>query len=110
MTDDFWRDRFHHCALAAGFIAAAEGRLGDSRYVRDLAYRMYEDGAFASQAARSCEQAKPAYRLAIARGSVDGTCRHTQPWRQEPTPGCNDRLHDAGSCAMRGDSQFLMFT
>lgn len=46
--DEFWSNRFHACALAAGFIAAAEGRLDDSRYVRDLAYGMYEDGAFTS--------------------------------------------------------------
>ena len=32
--------------LAAGFLASAEGRLGDSRYVQKLAYEMYEAGAF----------------------------------------------------------------
>jgi hypothetical protein len=42
MTDDFWDNRFHWCALAAGFIAVAEGRLDDSRHVRDLVYRMFE--------------------------------------------------------------------
>lgn len=46
MTYDCWSDRFHWCALAAGFIAASEDRLHDSQYVRDLAYRMYEEGAF----------------------------------------------------------------
>ncbi len=45
-ADEFWSNRFHYCALAAGFIAAAEGRLHDSFYVRELAYRMYEEGAF----------------------------------------------------------------
>jgi hypothetical protein len=49
MTDDFWSDRFHWCALAAGFIAASEGRLHDSEYVRRLAYQLYEEGAFAEQ-------------------------------------------------------------
>jgi hypothetical protein len=46
MTDDFWQDRFHWCALAASFIAAAEGRLDDSQFLHVLAYEMYEDGAF----------------------------------------------------------------
>lgn len=45
-ADDFWSNRFHYCALAAGFIAASEGRLSDSLYVRELAYALYEDGAF----------------------------------------------------------------
>ncbi len=44
--DPFWQNRFHHCALAAGFIAASEGRLGDSLYVKELAYALYEEGAF----------------------------------------------------------------
>jgi hypothetical protein len=44
--DEFWSNRFHCCALAAGFIAAIEGRLHDSYYVREMAYRMYEEGAF----------------------------------------------------------------
>jgi len=44
--DEFWSDRFHFCALAAGFIAAAEGKLADALYVRELAYAMYEEGAF----------------------------------------------------------------
>ena len=46
MTDDFWKNRFHWCALAAGFIAASEGRIEDSAYVRELAYSMFEEGAF----------------------------------------------------------------
>jgi len=46
MTEDFWANPFHWCALAAGFIAASEGRLDDSLYVRELAYRMFEEGAF----------------------------------------------------------------
>jgi hypothetical protein len=50
--DDFWSDRFHACALAAGFIAASEGRLDDSGYIRDLAYGMFKDGAFTSDVDR----------------------------------------------------------
>jgi hypothetical protein len=46
MTAPFWSDRFHWCALAAGFLAACEGRLDDSTYVKELAYEMYESGAF----------------------------------------------------------------
>lgn len=46
-TDDpVWGNRFHWCVLAAAFLASAEGRLGDSRYVQKLAYEMYETGAF----------------------------------------------------------------
>jgi hypothetical protein len=45
-AEEFWNNRFHYCALAAGFIAAIENRLHDSYYVRDLAYRMYQEGAF----------------------------------------------------------------
>jgi hypothetical protein len=45
MQDDFWKDRFHSCALAAGYIAQAEGRLADSDYVKQLAYELYEQGA-----------------------------------------------------------------
>jgi len=47
MSDPFWQNRFHRCALVAGFIAAAEGRLEDSRYVRDLTYGLFVRGAFA---------------------------------------------------------------
>jgi hypothetical protein len=47
-----WSNRFHWCALAAGFLAAGEGRLGDSRYVQGLAYELYEDGAFAERIRR----------------------------------------------------------
>ncbi|HEV3005852.1 MAG TPA: hypothetical protein VGX78_15405 [Pirellulales bacterium] len=46
MSDDFWSDRFHYCALAAGYIAASEGRLDDSEYVRRLAYELYERRPF----------------------------------------------------------------
>ena len=47
MSDDpVWGNRFHWCSLAAGFLAATEGRLGDSRYVRQLAYEFFETGAF----------------------------------------------------------------
>lgn len=51
--DPFWSDRFHCCALAAGFIAAIEGRLDDAVYVRELAYCMYEEGAFRQQTERA---------------------------------------------------------
>jgi hypothetical protein len=44
--DPFWSDRFHWCALAAGFVAASEGRLDNALYVRELAYAMYKEGAF----------------------------------------------------------------
>jgi hypothetical protein len=56
MTDDFGSDRFHWCALAAGFLAASEGRLDDSEYVRRLAYQWYEEGAFAEEA-KACKSA-----------------------------------------------------
>ena len=52
MTQDFWNDRFHWCALAAGFLAASEGRLEDSAYVRELAYRCFEEGAFRERVSR----------------------------------------------------------
>lgn len=46
MTADIFNDRFHWCALAAGFLATSEGRLDDSAYVKQLAYEFYEEGAF----------------------------------------------------------------
>jgi glycine/D-amino acid oxidase-like deaminating enzyme len=46
MNEPFWDNRFHWCALAAGFLAASEGRLDDSLYVKDLAHGFYESGAF----------------------------------------------------------------
>ena len=49
---DFWSDRFHACALAAGFIAHGEGRLDDSEYVRQLAYSLYEEGTFREQSTK----------------------------------------------------------
>lgn len=53
MTNDgFWSNRFNWCALAAGFIAAGEERIHDSLYVRDLAYRMFEEGAFKDRVPR----------------------------------------------------------
>jgi hypothetical protein len=51
MTDDIFTDRFHWCALAAGFLAAAESHLHDSEFVRRVAYRWYEEGAFKREAA-----------------------------------------------------------
>ena len=45
MTDDeFWRNRFHAVALAVGFVAHAEGWLGDSLRVRTSVYTLYETG------------------------------------------------------------------
>jgi hypothetical protein len=47
MTDDpVWGNRFHWCALTAGILAVSEGRFADSRYVKKLAYELYESGAF----------------------------------------------------------------
>jgi hypothetical protein len=46
IDDDFWSNRFHWCALAAGFQAARERKLDDSLSVRQIAYRLYESGAF----------------------------------------------------------------
>jgi hypothetical protein len=51
--DPVWSNRFHWCALAAGFLAAAEGRLDDSEYVRKLAYEFYETGAFQDASLRA---------------------------------------------------------
>jgi hypothetical protein len=47
--DDFHSNRFHWCALAAGFLAQQDGRLGDSLYVRELAYHFFETKAFADR-------------------------------------------------------------
>ena len=46
VTDEFWENRFHWCVLAAGFLAAAEGRQNDDAYIKTLAYEFYETGAF----------------------------------------------------------------
>ena len=46
LDDEFWSNRFHFCALAAGCVADSEGRLRDSEYVRQLAYKLFEEGAF----------------------------------------------------------------
>lgn len=51
-AEDFWNNRFHWCALAAGFIAAVEDRLDDALYVRELAYTFYEEGAFKGRVGR----------------------------------------------------------
>ncbi len=58
--DSFWSNRFHWCALAAGFIAASEGRIEDVLYVRDLAYSLYEEGAFRDHAALTSGELAPA--------------------------------------------------
>lgn len=47
--EPFWSNRFHWCALAAGFLAASEGWLHDSERVRRLADEWYEQGAFADR-------------------------------------------------------------
>jgi hypothetical protein len=57
LDPEFWRDRFHLCALYAGKLAHAQGKLEDSEYVRRLTYRLYEEGAFRdmkSEAERGC--------------------------------------------------------
>jgi hypothetical protein len=46
MAHTIFNDRFHWCALAAGFIAASEDRLHDTLYVKELTYEFYEEGAF----------------------------------------------------------------
>lgn len=69
MTQDIWSDRFHWCALAAGFIAVLEGRLQDSCYVRDLAYQMYEEGAFGDRVRHlraDCHDSAPRPRVLSA--------------------------------------------
>lgn len=58
--DAFWADRFHWCTLAAGFIAASEGRLQDSDYVRQLAYQGFQEGSFAEEARGRKVASKPA--------------------------------------------------
>jgi hypothetical protein len=50
MTDQFWNDRFHWCALAVGFLAASEGWLHDSDRMKREVYAMYESGAFKDRA------------------------------------------------------------
>ncbi len=57
--DPFWSNRFHRCALAAGFIAASEGRLDDALYVRELAYSLYEGGAFRDRAVMAVKTPDP---------------------------------------------------
>jgi hypothetical protein len=49
-TENFWSNRFHWCALAAGFLAGSEGRIDDPRYVQELAYHFFDTGAFKKQA------------------------------------------------------------
>jgi len=53
INDEFWSDRFHRCALLAGFVAHGEGRLADSGYVRRLAFDLYEGGAFRAAPSRN---------------------------------------------------------
>jgi hypothetical protein len=44
MTEDL--TRWDLCALMAGRIAQAQGKLSDSEHVKRLAYELYEGGAF----------------------------------------------------------------
>lgn len=72
-SDPFWQDRWHWCALAAGFLAASEGRLDDSSYVKELAYGMYESGAFAARAQPS-PPAAPRNSTVCLTGAARGAC------------------------------------
>ncbi|MFO0847827.1 MAG: hypothetical protein U0871_04590 [Gemmataceae bacterium] len=44
MTEDLLSDWFHQAALAVGFVAAAEGWLGDAERVKRTVYAVYESG------------------------------------------------------------------
>jgi hypothetical protein len=46
LDPEFWQNRFHTCALVAGFLATRDGRLHDAGYVRQIAYQLYESGAY----------------------------------------------------------------
>jgi hypothetical protein len=46
LDPEFWQNRFHTCALVAGLLAARDGRLHDADYVRQIAYQLYESGAY----------------------------------------------------------------
>ena len=59
MTDPVWSNRFNWCALAAGFLAHAEGRIDDSRYVQTLACELFETGAFRDRIASLAASASP---------------------------------------------------
>jgi hypothetical protein len=48
-------DRFHLCALHAGRLAHAEGKLHDSEHVKRLAYELYEEGAFGAEKTEGAE-------------------------------------------------------
>lgn len=58
-ADLVWSNRFHWCAVAAGFIAHAESRLDESSYVKELAYEMYESGAFRDRITSSSQAVDP---------------------------------------------------
>ena len=72
VTEEFWENRFHWCALAAGFLAATEGRLDDSAYVQKLAYEFFEAGAFCdhvpsrTSSARSSSHSPPARPVGLS--------------------------------------------
>jgi hypothetical protein len=51
-------DRRVALGQAAGFMAAGEGRLDDSEYVKRLAYQWYQEGAFAEEAEKAEEARK----------------------------------------------------
>jgi hypothetical protein len=59
VSDPFWSDRFHWCVLAAGFLAASEGRLDDSASVRESACRWYVSPARAHPLSASVAGPKP---------------------------------------------------
>jgi hypothetical protein len=81
MSQDIWSERFHWCALAAGFIAVLEGRLQDSYYVRELAYEMYEDGAFADRV--QSEKGQHSQEDVADQGhSVTGSQQSSRPTRR----------------------------
>lgn len=81
MSEDFWDNRFHWCALVGGFLAAAEGRLDDSRYVRELVYGLYEGGAFREANSRTpgilaqLRRIQEVPRTALANGLEDASGR-----------------------------------
>ena len=65
--DEFWANRFHWCALEAGFRAKAQGRLHESEYVRRLAYGLYESGAYRESLARTDAVCQSAARARLGR-------------------------------------------
>ena len=56
LDPEFWRDRFHLCALYAGKLAQSEDKLDDSEHVKRLAYELYEGGAFREETPETKEE------------------------------------------------------